>query len=69
MTSTLSRLVSDENYNACPKTWEPFLRHLIALIEDSQDNSVTVDEIWSLEATQHGDAALVNHDKLGAICT
>ncbi|KAL5478289.1 hypothetical protein ACEPAI_2473 [Sanghuangporus weigelae] len=54
--------------NGLPKeTWEPFLRHLITSIENPRNGLVSVDEIWSLEATQHGDAALINEGKLGAV--
>lgn len=54
--------------NGFPKeTWEPFIRHLVSIIEHSDNSSVLVDEIWSFEAVQHGDAALINEDKLGAL--
>ncbi|KAL5514866.1 hypothetical protein ACEPAG_2182 [Sanghuangporus baumii] len=54
--------------NGLPKeTWEPFLRHLITSIESSRNGLVSVDEVWSFEATQHGDAALINEGKLGAV--
>ena len=49
------------------QTFEPFLRHLLSDIEGG-DASVSVDEIWSFEAVNHGDAALLNEGKLGAIC-
>ena len=29
---------------------------------------VFVDEIWSLDVIQHGDAGLINADKLGMLC-
>ncbi|KAJ8521478.1 hypothetical protein ONZ45_g1827 [Pleurotus djamor] len=41
--------------------WETMLRHLLA---SSYQN---IDEIWSFEAVQTGDAALINNGKLGAI--
>ncbi|KAL5520619.1 hypothetical protein ACEPAF_2620 [Sanghuangporus sanghuang] len=54
--------------NGLPKeTWEPFLRHLITSVDNLRNGLVSVDEIWSLEATQHGDAALINEGKLGAV--
>jgi hypothetical protein len=40
--------------------WEPTLGHLLS----SQDVVGLVDEIWSWEAVQHGDAGLINASSL-----
>ncbi|KAF8907818.1 Alpha/beta hydrolase family-domain-containing protein [Gymnopilus junonius] len=39
--------------------WEPTFRHLIEMTESSS-SSVRIEEIWSLEAVNHGDAGLIN---------
>ncbi|KAL0946116.1 hypothetical protein HGRIS_012381 [Hohenbuehelia grisea] len=44
------------------ETWEPTITNLL-----SPPGAENVNEIWSWEAVQHGDAALINRDKLCAI--
>lgn len=41
------------------KIWEPFFKNLIEITEAS-DSSIKVEEIWSLDAINQGDAALIN---------
>ncbi|KAG0703560.1 Alpha/beta hydrolase family-domain-containing protein [Suillus ampliporus] len=49
--------------NGFPKeTWETTLRYLL-----SSPSASLIDEVWSWEAVQHGDAALVNETNLGGI--
>lgn len=40
--------------------------HLVSNLE--RDSSTVVEEIIAFEAVQHGDAFLVNQDKLGILC-
>ncbi|KAF8621695.1 hypothetical protein AX15_007556 [Amanita polypyramis BW_CC] len=48
--------------NGFPKeTWEPTLKHLLA------SSAHLVDEVWSWESVQHGDAALVNGQALSQV--
>jgi pimeloyl-ACP methyl ester carboxylesterase len=42
--------------------WEPVLQHLL-----SNASGVQIDEVWTWEAIQHGDSALINKDNLGGI--
>ncbi|KAG1731189.1 Alpha/beta hydrolase family-domain-containing protein [Suillus paluster] len=44
------------------ETWETTLRYLL-----SSPSASLIDEVWSWEAVQHGDAALVNEANLGGI--
>ena len=46
--------------------WEPALGHIVHLTESSRQ--VIVNEIWSVEAVNHGDSALINAGKLGEQC-
>ena len=39
--------------------WEPTFKHLIEMTENSS-SQIRIDEIWSIEAVNHGDAALLN---------
>ncbi|KAF8971246.1 Alpha/beta hydrolase family-domain-containing protein [Flammula alnicola] len=39
--------------------WEPAFKHLIELTEASS-SPIRIEELWSLEAVNHGDAALIN---------
>ncbi|KIM45542.1 hypothetical protein M413DRAFT_442215 [Hebeloma cylindrosporum] len=39
--------------------WEPTFQHLIEMTENSSSR-IRIDEIWSIEAVNHGDAALLN---------
>jgi pimeloyl-ACP methyl ester carboxylesterase len=49
--------------NGFPKEiWEPSLQHLV---KDS--SGPQIDEIWTWEATQHGDSALINNNNLTGI--
>ncbi|KAH7337714.1 Alpha/beta hydrolase family-domain-containing protein [Rhizoctonia solani] len=43
--------------------WETTLRYLLS----TPQGQASVDEIWSLDAANHGDSALLNKDNLGAI--
>jgi hypothetical protein len=45
------------------KTWEPALHSVL-----NSPSGELVDEIWSWEAVQHGDSALLNGDSLGCLC-
>ncbi|KAF8336443.1 Alpha/beta hydrolase fold-1, partial [Cantharellus anzutake] len=47
-------------------TWEPTIKHLIEL-SDNPRTGIHVDEIWSFEAVNHGDSALINEGKLGDV--
>ncbi|KAG5644670.1 hypothetical protein DXG03_007969 [Asterophora parasitica] len=49
--------------NGFPKEiWEPFLGHLL-----SSPAASAIDEVWTWESVQHGDACLINGDKIGAV--
>jgi len=43
--------------------WEPVLLHMLS---DSRGDDPIVEEIWSWEAVNHGDSALINKQNLGA---
>ncbi|CAE6436645.1 unnamed protein product [Rhizoctonia solani] len=43
--------------------WETTLRYLLA----TSQGQASVDEIWALDAANHGDSALLNKDKLGEL--
>ncbi|EIW79715.1 alpha beta-hydrolase [Coniophora puteana RWD-64-598 SS2] len=47
------------------ESWEPFLSDLSRSLE--RGSSVSIDEIWSLEMVQHGDAGLINEHNQGEI--
>ncbi|KAI0772814.1 hypothetical protein BD413DRAFT_473512 [Trametes elegans] len=47
--------------------WEPTLYHLVHDHDTSVNTNCSIDEIWSWEAVNHGDAALVNRDSLGGL--
>ena len=42
------------------------LRHLLEAVD--KDKRYRIDEIWALDAVQHGDSALVNAQNLGSLC-
>jgi hypothetical protein len=48
------------------QTFEPMLHRLLDLEE--KQGSQRIDEIWSFEAVQHGDSALINGDRPGCLC-
>ena len=50
------------------QTWDITLAHLLELNAASKD-PIDIAEIWLFEAANHGDSAIVNAGKLGAICT
>ncbi|GBE82655.1 alpha/beta-hydrolase [Sparassis crispa] len=51
--------------NGFPKEiWEPALQHLVAAGQ-VPGTTYTIDEIWTWEAVNHGDSALVNGENLG----
>ena len=33
------------------------------------EETFVVEEVWAIEAVQHGDSALINEGKLGVLCT
>ncbi|KAF8149459.1 Alpha/beta hydrolase family-domain-containing protein [Crassisporium funariophilum] len=41
------------------ETWEPVFKHLVEITEAST-STIHIEELWSLEAINHGDAALLN---------
>jgi len=45
--------------------WEPVLLHMLS---NSGDGDPIIEEIWSWEAVNHGDSALINKQNLGALC-
>jgi hypothetical protein len=45
--------------------WEPMLRYLMSATKSGE---VVFDEIWTWEAVNHGDSALLNEENLGALC-
>ncbi|KAI0028058.1 Alpha/beta hydrolase family-domain-containing protein, partial [Vararia minispora EC-137] len=47
------------------ETFEPMLHRLLALSE--KDDSYRIDEIWTFDAVQHGDSALVNGNRSGPL--
>ncbi|KDQ56901.1 hypothetical protein JAAARDRAFT_131855 [Jaapia argillacea MUCL 33604] len=53
--------------NGFPKEiWEPTLKNLVASTESSPLGP-QIDEIWTWEAVQHGDSAILNEKNLGAL--
>ncbi|KAF8065184.1 Alpha/Beta hydrolase protein [Lyophyllum atratum] len=49
--------------NGFPKEiWEPVLQHLL-----SSPAASAIDEVWTWESVQHGDAFLINGDKIGGV--
>ncbi|KAG8995007.1 hypothetical protein FRB94_009510 [Tulasnella sp. JGI-2019a] len=44
------------------RIWEPTLRHLLST---QSDNGYFIEEVWSFEAVNHGDSAVLNFGKLG----
>lgn len=53
--------------NICIQTWEPALRDLIEITETAS-SPIRIQEIWSLEAVNHGDGALINRDYIPKLC-
>ncbi|KAF8480044.1 Alpha/beta hydrolase family-domain-containing protein [Russula ochroleuca] len=49
------------------ETFEPTIRHLLQAADE--DTRYRIDEVWTLDAVQHGDAGLINADNLGALFT
>ncbi|KAI0299442.1 Alpha/beta hydrolase family-domain-containing protein [Multifurca ochricompacta] len=47
------------------ETFEPTLRHLLQAVDE--DKQYRIDEVWALDAVQHGDSGLVNAQNLGAL--
>lgn len=47
------------------ETFEPTLRHLLETADN--DKRYQIDEIWALDAVQHGDSGLVNAENLGSL--
>ncbi|TDL19490.1 alpha/beta-hydrolase [Rickenella mellea] len=45
--------------------WEPFIQYLTHTLQSRESSDVCIAEIWSIEAVQHGDAALLNEGRLG----
>jgi hypothetical protein len=48
------------------QTFEPTLRHLFEAVDT--DKRYQIDEVWALDAVQHGDSGLVNAQNLGSLC-
>jgi pimeloyl-ACP methyl ester carboxylesterase len=48
------------------ETWEPTLSHLLSPTGGT-DAYELIDEVWSWESVQHGDAALLNEGRLGCV--
>jgi hypothetical protein len=49
------------------KTWEPAFKHIINL-SDQPAGGPHIDEIWSLDAVNSGDSAILNASHLGDVC-
>lgn len=49
------------------ETFEPTLRHLFEAADN--EKRYQIDEIWALDAVQHGDSGLVNAQNLGSLFT
>jgi hypothetical protein len=49
------------------KIWEPTIKHLISLC-DRPSSGIHIDEIWSIDAANSGDSALLNEKYLGDVC-
>jgi len=47
------------------ETFEPTIHHLLQAADE--DGQYQIDEIWALDAVQHGDSGLVNAQNLGAL--
>ncbi|KAH9988077.1 Alpha/beta hydrolase family-domain-containing protein [Russula compacta] len=47
------------------ETFEPTLHHLLQAADE--DKQYQIDEVWALDAVQHGDSGLVNAQDLGAL--
>lgn len=47
--------------------WEPTLDALISRSKEASSGP-WIEEIWCLDAVQHGDSALLNADNLGGLC-
>ncbi|KAI9463967.1 Alpha/Beta hydrolase protein [Lactarius psammicola] len=47
------------------ETFEPTLRHLFEAVDN--DKRYRIDEVWALDAVQHGDSGLVNAQNLGSL--
>ncbi|KAG8913089.1 hypothetical protein FRC00_003083, partial [Tulasnella sp. 408] len=52
------------------RIWEPFLMTLLKNFEkEKKEEGLYIEEVWSFEAVNHGDSALLNDGKLGDTCT
>ncbi|KAG8915901.1 hypothetical protein FRC00_007804 [Tulasnella sp. 408] len=52
------------------RIWEPFLMTLLKSFEkEKKEEGLYIEEVWSFEAVNHGDSALLNDGKLGDTCT
>jgi len=47
------------------QSWEPALLHLLPNLAEEDP---IIDEIWSWDAVNHGDSALLNKEKLSSLC-
>lgn len=57
ISSLLETLI--EYGNRLCQTWEPVFKNLIEITETSS-SAIRIEELWSLEAVNHGDAGLLN---------
>jgi hypothetical protein len=60
-------LCSPYSIDKFAKIWEPTFKHLISLC-DRPASGVHIDEIWSIDAVNSGDSALLNQKSLGDVC-
>lgn len=49
------------------EVWEPVLQDLVAELE-RRDSTLPIEEIWALDCTLQGDAAILNDDVIGSTC-
>ncbi|KAF9517112.1 hypothetical protein BS47DRAFT_1314716 [Hydnum rufescens UP504] len=48
------------------ETWEPTIKHLISLC-GRRSSGIHIDEIWAIDAANHGDSALLNEKHFGDV--
>lgn len=49
------------------EVWEPVLQDLVAELE-RRDSTLPIEEIWALDCTVQGDAAILNEEVIGSTC-
>jgi hypothetical protein len=50
--------------DSCFQSWEPVIDHVIS----TSSPNLVIEEVWCLESVQHGDSALLNDGRIGALC-